>query len=143
VLTIFCLPKAFQGRNAALQRNALASWVRLDPRPEILVFGNDEGVAEAAAKIGARHVPEVTRNEYGTPLVNSIFEQAQRLAASDLVCYVNADIVLLSDFLPAVARVARAKRRFLLCGQRWDLDMPENCSVGRSEEHTSELQSLS
>jgi hypothetical protein len=130
MLTLFCLPKAFQGRTATLQRNALASWTRLEPRVEIIVFGNDEGVAEAASAIGAQHFPDVARNEFGTPLVSSIFEQAQRIATHDILCYVNADIALLSDFLPAVSRVAGGDRRFLIGGQRWDIDMPDNLRVG-------------
>lgn len=130
MLTLFCLPKPFRGRNAALQRAAMQSWARLDPRPEILVFGNDEGAAGAAAGICARHIPDVARNEYGTPLVDAVFAEAQRLAVNRLLCYVNADIVLMSDFLPAVRLVARARRRFLMGGQRWDLDMPEGWSPG-------------
>jgi hypothetical protein len=130
MLTLFTIPKAFQGRTAELQRNALASWMRLEPRVEILVFGNDAGVGEAAAAIGARHVPEVAHNEYGTPLVSSLFEQAQRLAVHDVLCYVNADIALLSDFLPAVAQVAGVQRRFLIGGQRWNIDLPDGWRVG-------------
>ena len=130
MLTLFCIPKAFQGRTAALQRNALASWTRLEAGVEILVFGNDAGVGEAAAAIGARHVPDVARNEYGTPLLSSLFEQAQRIAAHDALCYVNSDIALLSDFLPAVSHVAGGERRFLIGGQRWDIDMPDDWRVG-------------
>ncbi len=130
MLTLFCLPKAFQGRTAALQRNAMASWMQLEPRVEILVFGDDDGVGEAAAAIGARHLPDVARNQYGTPLLSSLFEAAQRAAAHDVLCYVNADIALVSDFLPAVAHVAERERSFLIGGQRWDIDMPGDWRVG-------------
>jgi hypothetical protein len=133
VLTLFCLPKAFEGRNAFHQRIALASWTRLDPKPEILVMGSDPGVAEAAAEIGARHVPDIARNEHGTPLVDSIFEHAQRLASHDLLCYVNADIVLMSDFLPALRLVAKAKHRFVMGGQRRDLDLPDDWSMDAAD----------
>jgi flavin-dependent dehydrogenase len=96
---------------------------------EILVFGDDEGVGEAAAAIGARHIPDVTRNEYGTPLLTSLFEEAQRIAAHDVLGYINADIALLSDFLPAVAHVAERERSFLIGGQRWDIDMPDDWRI--------------
>ena len=125
MLTLFCMPKPFRGHLAVSQGNALESWCRLDPRPEVIVFGDEEGAAQAAATFATRHVPNVARNEFGTPLISSLFEQAQRLATHDLIGYVNADIILMSDFLPAVQRVAQAKRRFLMGGQRWDLDLPD------------------
>ena len=37
------------------------------------------------------------------------------------MCYVNADIILLDDFLPALDMVR--KKSFLVVGQRWDLDI--------------------
>jgi len=35
-----------------IQRNAIASWTRLDPRPEIFLFGEEEGTRELAGEIG-------------------------------------------------------------------------------------------
>jgi hypothetical protein len=43
------------------------------------------------------------------------------LASHPILCYVNADIILMHDILEAVARVPWD--RFLLLGQRWDLDL--------------------
>lgn len=121
MLTLFTIPKPFRGHIAVIQRNAIRSWTLLRPACEIILFGDDEGTAEVAAEFGVRHVPTVARNEYGTPLVSDLFEQAQRLAAHDSLCYVNADIILLSDFLAAVRRIPF--RRFLMVGQRWDVDL--------------------
>jgi len=121
LLTLFTIPKPFRGHIATIQRNAIQSWLRLQPACEIILFGDDEGTAEVAAEFGVKHIPDVARNEYGTPLVSDLFEQAQRLATHDLLCYVNADIILLSDFLAAVRRIPF--RRFLMVGQRWDLDL--------------------
>ena len=50
-----------------------------------------------------------------------------------LLCYVNADILLLPDFANAVVRVADAKRRFLMVGQRCDLDVPDELSFDKSD----------
>ena len=47
MITVFSIPKAFTGPTALIQHNALASWARL-PGCEVLVFGNERGVAEAA-----------------------------------------------------------------------------------------------
>lgn len=130
MLTLFSIPKAFRGPVAVTQRNAVASWTRLQPRPEIILFGDDEGTADLAKELGLEHFPNVARNEYGTPLVNDIFDQAQRLASNDLLCYVNADIILMSDFMQAVRRLASWPRRFLMVGQRWDVDVPETLNFG-------------
>ncbi|MFZ3148268.1 MAG: hypothetical protein WA137_04440 [Methanothrix sp.] len=122
MITLFSTPKPFHGHIGVIQRNAIHSWTLLHPDAEIFLFGDDEGTAEVAKELGVGHVPDVARNEYGTPLVSDIFEKAQSLASNDIVCYVNADIILLKDFIRAVERVA-GKRRFLMVGQRWNLDL--------------------
>jgi hypothetical protein len=85
-------------------------------------------LAEAAAEWGAEHLKEVARNESGTPLVSSIFSLAQQRARHELMCYVNADILLLEDFLPSVKRVGQELDRFLMVGRRWDLEVKEPLS---------------
>jgi len=120
-LTIFAIPRAFQGHIGVIQRNAIASWTHLNPRPEILLFGTDPGTAEMAVEHGVRHVPEVERNQWGTPLVSDLFGKAQALAENRTLCYVNADILLFDDFVPAVTRVAAWSNRFLMVGRRTDV----------------------
>jgi len=121
MLTLFTIPKPFRGQIATIQRNAIQSWLQLRPACEIILLGDDEGTVEVAREFGVRHLPKVARSEYGTPLLNSIFERAQTAASHRLLCYVNADIILMSDFLPAVRRIPF--RRFLMVGQRWDMDL--------------------
>lgn len=122
-VTLFTIPKPFRGHIGIIQRNAIQSWLRLRPACEIILFGDDEGTAEVAAEFGVRHIPDVARNEYGTPLLNSIFEIAQRHASHQLMVYINADIILLNNFLKAISHVQLD--RFLMIGQRWDLDITE------------------
>ena len=64
------------------------------------------------------------RNRYGTPLLSDMFRKANALATHRVLCYVNADIILMNDLLHAVGRVPWD--RFLLLGQRWDLDLRED-----------------
>jgi hypothetical protein len=47
-----------------------------------------------------------------------------------LQAYVNADILLLPDFLSAAHRMAELTEKFLLVGQRWDLDVQEELDFG-------------
>ncbi|MGA7935166.1 MAG: hypothetical protein WCA35_16580, partial [Kovacikia sp.] len=116
-------PKAFRGHIDAIQRNAITSWTLLEPKPEIILLGDDEGTAEIARELHLKHIPEVERNEYGTPLLSSLFELAQRMGTGPLFAYINSDIILMSDFMQAVQRVPF--RRFMLTGQRWNLDLGE------------------
>jgi hypothetical protein len=123
MFTLFALPKGFRGHAAIIQRNALGSWVRLRPAPEVILFGDDPGVAEAAREFGVRHVPAVARNEFGTPLVSDLFEKATAAAAHDVLCYTNADIIFTGDLPAAVAAAERWRPRFLLGGRRFNLDL--------------------
>jgi hypothetical protein len=121
-LTIFTIPKGFVDPHVTLiQRNAMASWRALGPEVEVLVMGDDPGVAEAAAEFGATHVGDPAKNEFGTPLLDWAFREAAARGTGDLLCYVNADIILLEDFLTAVKRLPRGAH--LTIGQRWDCDI--------------------
>lgn len=124
-LTIFSLPEAFEGKKSICQRNALQSWMQLKPRPEIILFGDNRGVGEFAAEFGLRHIPDVNRNQYGTPLVDDIFEKAQLHASNDLLMYINSDVVLLSDFMRAVQQSFGRFEEFLMIGRRWEADIAE------------------
>ena len=134
MLTLFTAPKAFRGHAGMIQRNALKSWTLLRPRCEVLLLGDEEGSAEAAKELGAAHLPEVCRNEYGTPLVSDLFRRAERAAAHDLLCYANADILLMSDFAAAAAKVARLLRPFVMVGRRWDVEVQEALGFGEGWE---------
>ncbi len=120
-LTLAATAKPFRGHAGVIQRNALRSWAALRPRPDVLLFGDEEGSAEICAELGLRHVPRVARSARGAPRLDDLLAQTQTLATTPLAAYVNADIVLLDDFFRAVEAV----REFpcLLVGQRRDLDV--------------------
>ena len=123
-LTIFTAPKPFTNPHIALiQRNALRSWLALGDEVEVLLIGDEEGMAETAADLGIRHIPQVERNAYGTPLIRSIFDLARQHGSGDMMAYVNADILLLPDFVAAAKQTAEQFLRFLIVGQRWDVDV--------------------
>ena len=123
MLTLFAIPKAFRGEFNQIQRNAITSWTLLEPKPEIILLGDDEGTAEVAKEFGVRHVSGVERNDYGTPLLSSLFEIAQQVGSGSLFAYVNADIILLNDFMRTIQQIPF--QRFMLTGQRWNLDFDE------------------
>ncbi len=135
VFTLFTIPKAFRGHIGIIQRNAIESWMHLQPRPEILLLGDDEGTVEVARELGLRHLPHVACSDHGTPLLSDLFRQAEAAAASPFLCYVNADIILVSDFLSAAETVQKRFPKSLLISKRVDVDIAEKLNFdARSEE---------
>jgi hypothetical protein len=122
MLTLFSVPKPFEGHIGVIQRNALGSWVRL-PEVEIILVGDEPGAAKAAAEVGATHVRTVDRNAYGTPLLDSVFRQVRDLSKQRKLVYVNADVMLFPDLVDAVRRVALVS--YLLVGRRWTINVDE------------------
>jgi hypothetical protein len=122
VVTLLTTTKAFVGHNGVIQRNALESWTRLSPRPEVIVFGDDEGTAEVCADLGLWHVPAVATNAEGTPLVSDMFLQGQRLATTPMVCWANADVIFTDALLRAAELAAARPRPAYLVGRRTDVD---------------------
>jgi hypothetical protein len=122
LLTIFALPKPFTDPHVTLiQRNALASWRALGSDVEVLLMGEDEGIAAAAREFGVRHIRGAATNEYGTPVLDWAFARAAEFGSGQLLCYANADIVLRGDFLAAVKRLG--SKRLLAVGQKWDVEV--------------------
>ncbi len=127
-LTIFATPKKFNGHIGVIQRNAIQSWTRMSPRPHTLLFGTEAGTAEIAREFGLAYVPEIKSNQWGTPLVSDLFEQAEKRSNSPVLSYVNSDIVLFDDFTQAATRVAGLTPKYLMVGRRTDLDITEEIS---------------
>ncbi len=123
MITLFACPKPFLGHIKVIQTNALQSWIRLSPGCEIILFGDEEGTAEAASLFSVRHIPQVGRNEYGTPLLDDLFVKAQEAARYEIMCYINADIILTSDIINAIEHVREKMRAFLMVGRRWNTDL--------------------
>jgi hypothetical protein len=130
MFTLFAIPKPFKGHIGLIQRNAILSWRRLGDQVTTILFGDEPGTAQAAAEMDVKHVPLVRRNRYGTPLLSDLFAQAEMLSGHPHLCYVNADIILLSDFARSFELLVRRKRRFLMVAQRHDLDLAEPLGTG-------------
>jgi hypothetical protein len=132
-LSVFSAPKPFTNPHiATIQQNAIQSWQQLAPEVEVILIGEEAGLADAAERLGVKHLPDVRRNSQGTPLVSSIFELARNISDSPFLAYINADILLLPDFVEVTRQVASQVEQFLLVGQRWDLDItsPIDLSAG-------------
>jgi hypothetical protein len=133
LITLFSAPKPFTDPHIAMiQRNAIKSWTLL-PEVEVILLGEETGLAETAKELGVKHIADVACNESGTPLISSMFQLARENSQSDLLCIINADIILMPDFvemamksdswLSKEQRRASAIQKFVLLSQRWDLDV--------------------
>jgi hypothetical protein len=121
VLTIFSVPKAFEGDTGSRQCRAVKSWATLG---KVVLVGDEPGVAEAAASLGVDHVGDILRNEQGTPRLDSAFAGVRGVVPPGLDCFVNADVVLTDDLVRAVGATRRLDR-FLLVGQTRDLEIDD------------------
>ncbi len=143
-ITLFTAPKAFTiPLNIIIQRNAIKNWIALGSEVEVLLMGRETGMAETAAELGVRHVPEVECSEAGPPYISSMMDYARRLTSSPYLAISNADILYLPDIIHATQMAARLSDKFLLLGQRYDLDVPEDMefTAGWEERLWQDMQS--
>ena len=125
LITLFSAPKPFTDPHITMiQRNAIKSWTLL-PDVEVLLLGEETGLAETAKELGVKHISNVAQNKAGVPLISSMFQLACENSNSDLLCIVNADMILMPDFVEAAKLVKGQRSKFVLLSQRWDLGVTQ------------------
>lgn len=125
LITLFSAPKPFTDPHiATIQRNAIRSWTLLSD-VEVILLGEEEGLAEAARDLGVTHIPEVKRSPNGTPLISSMFQLAREHGHGALLCIINADMILMPDFVEAARQVKSRRSQFVMLSQRWDVDVTQ------------------
>jgi hypothetical protein len=123
LITLFSAPKPFTDPHIAMiQRNAIKSWALL-PDVEVILLGEETGLAEAAKELGVKHIPNVAHNESGTPLISSMFQLTRENSNSDLLCIINADMILMPNFVDAARRSRMLRDKYVLLSQRWDYEI--------------------
>ena len=122
-LTILATPKAFRGHIGVIQWNAITSWRKLVPRPDVFLFGEEEGAAETASELGIGHLRDVAPTEFGTPRLDDLLRGAREVARTPLLAFVNSDIILLQEFLDAVGSVADKLPQFLIVAHRLNIEL--------------------
>lgn len=121
-LTIFAIPKRFDGPAGLVQRNAIRSWAEMQPHVEIILFGQDDPELEEIARDVDARVIELGVNEKGTPVLGEAFARAHALSSGQLLCYVNCDIIFGPHLLDVAERLMDSfLSSFLAIGQRTDL----------------------
>lgn len=124
MLTIITTPKPL---NVAANRlaflNAIRSWVRLVPRPEILVFGGNRALIESE---GGKWIGDFKATPQGRPYFDDFISRAETLATNDILMYCTDHLILPSSLVPAVKRVSDSfPGHFVIVGKRWGLSVQE------------------
>lgn len=132
MISFFAVPKAFKGHIGIIQRNAIENWSRLAPGVQVILVGDEPGISEAAAAVGAIHVPDVTKSRFGAPLLDDVFHKATRLAVHDTLCFVNADILFRGDVAGTIA-MAKPLSPFVVIGESTDTDVRERLPFAQSD----------
>jgi hypothetical protein len=124
-ITFFSAPKPFTNPHIAMiQRNAIRSWTLL-PDVEVMLLGEETGLVKAARELGVRHISNVARNPNGTPLISSMFRLARKNSQGEMLCVINADMILMPGFVDAARKSRMLRDKFVLLSQRWDLDITQ------------------
>jgi len=123
MLTIITTPRPLGlANNRMAFLNAIRSWVRVEPRLEVLVFGGDRALIEEE---GGYWVDG--REVYGRPYFDDFIGTAEILSSNDVLMYCTDHLILTSDLVPTVERVCEAfPGNFVIVGKRWQLDVRED-----------------
>ena len=132
-ITFVCCPKLFNADFKDIQYNAIKSWTLLKTIGKIVICGNEDGVSDFVdsikkeSDVPIEYVEKIKRTKNGTPLVNDIFKIGSSRSIK-YVCYINCDIILLSDFdkmfVDFVNEYSK-QEKLLLVGKRWDWQNPK------------------
>ena len=125
MITIFTTPKDFKNEFEIIQKNAINSWRMLSNDIEIIIMGNSIGAKDMAESIQAVYIKNVPSSENDVPTVSGLFKTAERIARHELLCYINADIILPKNFLDTICVLKDVKKKILAVGHRWDLEVKE------------------
>lgn len=133
-MILFAVPKPFRGEFAVIQENAIISWLQIQPKPTVILLGNERGVKDITKKYELIHMPGIKMSKNGIPLLNSVFDEVQKRHRDTTYLYVNSDIIFLDSPTQIVSRLFRQFSTFLAIGQRYEMSM--------RDKSTSEIRKL-
>ena len=133
MITFFTIPKDYARAADVAQRNAVGSWLAApklagwQTPPQIIIFGAAHGAAGHASELGIEHVAALATNSHGTPLLSHAFAEADRRARHDILCYLNADIILVPQLVAAIGQVSRSmpSNKWLAVARRRTVDVSD------------------
>lgn len=134
-ITFATTPKKFEEEFDVVQYNAIKSWLLLEPKPEIIIIAEDNSIKNKIYenfRDSIKHIKfidNIKKNKYGTPIIGDIFGRVQEKSTFDIICYLNADIILTQQFMENIVLclkeiIKKFKNKinnFLIIGKRTDL----------------------
>ncbi len=119
MITIFVTFRSFEHPHFGLiQRNAIGSWLQLNPKPQILVMGNEPGSKEICEEFNLTHVPDIKLSEHNTPMIDDMFAKVEQLAQNPFLLLTSSDIILFQDTIEIAESLAN--ERFMATLRRSD-----------------------
>lgn len=113
MLTIFSTCRSFNdNRFNIIQRNAIGSWMKLNPRPQIMIMGDDPGSKEICKEFNLEYY-DVECSSFGTPLVNSMIKLAEKHGKFDTKLCISSDIILFQNTIKSIKPLKEMKE---FCG---------------------------
>lgn len=101
-----------------IQKDAIRSWLALEPQPEIIILGNDAGTEEVCKKFGLRHIKKVNSSEQNTPYMNSLISTAENAASNDIMLLLSGDIMIRQDTIEVAKTVSSQLDKFCVCARK-------------------------
>jgi len=131
MITFFTTCKNFTGLFGVIQNNAIKSWFSLGIPVEVIVFGNAEGLEDLKIELPIVHIREVKAFEVRVPYINAMFQKANEIAKYDIVCFLNADIIVTPPFVEKMLAVHnKLLKNYLVVGQRINFEIDELLEFG-------------
>ncbi|GJM89049.1 hypothetical protein PR202_ga05645 [Eleusine coracana subsp. coracana] len=115
-ITIFSVPWPPPEGSPARQELAVRSWLALPGNVSVVLLGASPTAAALAARLGRRVTVEAAVDSAftGTPFFHSMVARAQAASDSDICVLVDAEIVLLPEFVSALTRLSKVDRDWFL-----------------------------
>ena len=124
MVTFFTTVKEFKGKTLVNQVNAIKSWLIGNAYEcEAIIFGPDSGLQLLEDLPEVTWETRISSNESGVPFINAMFYRASALAKNDILCFLNADIIVHETFIEDILRIhKKLKQKYLIVGERLDSD---------------------
>lgn len=125
MITIYATLKGMDTeQKTVMQRNAVQSWLKLDPKPQIIILGDELGVKELCQEFGLQQVIHLPCAPSGAPYFDHFTRLAREAALYDTMLLVSADIILGQDTIEATKAVKKQlPNGFCVCARKQNIAM--------------------
>ncbi|RLN29607.1 beta-arabinofuranosyltransferase RAY1 [Panicum miliaceum] len=115
-VTIFSAPRPAPEGSLARQELAVRSWLALPGNVSVVLLGAHASSLAIAGRLGRRVTVDAAIDSAftGTPFFHSIVARAQAASDSDICVLVDAEIILLPEFVNALAHLSKVDRDWFL-----------------------------